>query len=63
MLNDHLHAVAKLAGQNAVYFGGQSVSEMAGLLHDLGKYSSKFQARLEGSSERLCGAFFSYKYL
>jgi CRISPR-associated endonuclease/helicase Cas3 len=51
-LNYHLHAVAKLAGENAIYFGGQSISQMAGLLHDLGKYSDKFQARLEGSSER-----------
>ncbi len=51
-LSQHLRAVAELAGANAKYFGGQSIAEAAGLLHDLGKYSKKFQARLEGSLER-----------
>jgi CRISPR-associated endonuclease/helicase Cas3 len=51
-LPDHLNAVAKLASHNARFFGGESLANLAGLLHDLGKYSVQFQARLEGSSIR-----------
>jgi CRISPR-associated endonuclease/helicase Cas3 len=44
-LPDHLNAVAKLASYNARYFGGEGLANLAGLLHDLGKYSAQFQAR------------------
>lgn len=47
-LSDHLTAVAVLARAFAASFGGGRAAELAGLLHDLGKYSAAFQAYLEG---------------
>lgn len=48
ILKDHLLAVAALAAQRAKPFGLERPAYLAGLLHDLGKYSSKFQRRLAG---------------
>jgi len=48
-LPDHLEATAALAERFAAEFGAQNAGRLAGLLHDLGKYSAKFQARLKGS--------------
>ena len=50
VLRDHLYGVAKLAAQFARPFGAESAARLAGLLHDLGKYTKGFQARLEGGS-------------
>jgi CRISPR-associated endonuclease/helicase Cas3 len=47
-LADHLKAAAAMAGDFAAPFGAQRAAEMAGLLHDLGKYTAGFQKRLEG---------------
>jgi CRISPR-associated endonuclease/helicase Cas3 len=47
-LEDHLTRVARLAGENARYFGAEPLAELCGLLHDLGKYSEAFAKRLEG---------------
>lgn len=44
----HLRDVAKTAAGYAEHFGGTSEAYLAGLLHDLGKYSRLFQRRLEG---------------
>lgn len=49
MLSDHLTTVGFLAAKNARYFDAKALAEIAGNLHDLGKYTVEFQARLEGS--------------
>jgi CRISPR-associated endonuclease/helicase Cas3 len=51
ILPDHLMAVAGLAGERGSKFGAQRAATLAGLLHDLGKYSAAFQRRLDGSGE------------
>lgn len=52
-LQDHLQVVAEIAKHNARYFGAEELAYLAGLLHDLGKYTSAFQARLEGSPKKV----------
>lgn len=49
-LADHLQNVAKLAADFAAPFGASDEARLAGLLHDLGKYSASFQARLRDPS-------------
>ena len=46
----HLQNVAELARERAAKFGAGEWGYVAGLLHDLGKYSQEFQGRLEGLS-------------
>ena len=46
-LYEHLRAVGRLSGANGQKFGGANAALLAGLLHDLGKYSVAFQRRLE----------------
>ncbi|GAB3675699.1 CRISPR-associated endonuclease Cas3'' [Salinisphaera aquimarina] len=50
-LSDHAHSVAVMAAQRASRFDCASFAEVLGLLHDLGKYSDAFQARLTGSKQ------------
>jgi len=45
-LEQHLYNVAKLARRFAEPFGGDQWAYLAGLWHDLGKYSDEFQAKL-----------------
>jgi CRISPR-associated endonuclease Cas3-HD len=52
-LLDHLKAVARTAGENAAKFGAGELGRTAGLLHDLGKYSDKFQKRIMGSCDKV----------
>ena len=52
-LKDHLEAAAKLAASFASAFQGAELASCAGLLHDLGKYTNEFQARLKGSPEKV----------
>lgn len=52
-LEDHLHAVARLAAEFAGAFGAEEWGRLAGLWHDLGKYRPEFQARLLGSREQV----------
>lgn len=47
-LQEHLTSVAKLAGQFSNNLAWQDEVRLAGLLHDLGKYADRFQARLHG---------------
>lgn len=47
-LKDHLNAVADLASERGSKFGAGQAAALAGMLHDLGKYTSAFQARLDG---------------
>lgn len=53
LLSEHLTHVGELAGHFAAGFNAQAAAEAAGLLHDLGKYTAEFQARLRGSSQRV----------
>lgn len=47
-LKKHLLAVALGAASKAALFGAANAAHLAGLLHDLGKYTLRFQARLQG---------------
>lgn len=52
-LEDHLRATAKLAREFAELFGAGDWAYLAGLWHDLGKYSEDFQKRLRGDPGRV----------
>lgn len=45
---DHLNGTASLCKKFAARFGAAEQGELAGLSHDLGKYSKEFQRRLSG---------------
>lgn len=49
-LRDHLSETGKLAGKFGLEFGMGNPAQLAGLLHDLGKYTDTFQSRLEGKN-------------
>ena len=46
---EHAANVAVMAGEHAEKFAARSLGEVAGLLHDLGKYSDEFQRKLRGA--------------
>lgn len=50
---DHLEGTAQLCAQFAAPFGGEEQGRLAGLAHDIGKYSAAFQRRLQGSPEHV----------
>jgi CRISPR-associated endonuclease/helicase Cas3 len=49
----HLKGTASLCAGFAASFGCAEQGELAGLAHDLGKYSAAFQRRLKGSAEQV----------
>jgi CRISPR-associated endonuclease/helicase Cas3 len=49
----HLKNVAETCEKFAAVFGCEKMGTLAGLLHDLGKYSKEFQHRLEGARVRV----------
>src|SRR5690554_3090021 len=49
-LREHLKGVGFMAASFAKNFGAENHAEIAGLLHDLGKYTQEFQARLDGGA-------------
>ena len=49
-LNEHLRGVGKLAEEYAQVFGSGDWARVAGLWHDLGKYSAEFQRRIKSVS-------------
>ncbi|MCG8381234.1 MAG: CRISPR-associated helicase Cas3' [Gammaproteobacteria bacterium] len=49
-LDQHLKKVSRLAKANASLFEGGSWARLAGLWHDLGKYSAEFQAYIRSAS-------------
>lgn len=46
LLREHLFDVGERAAANAAAFCGQALARPSGRLHDLGKYTDRFQARL-----------------
>lgn len=52
-LAEHLQNVAAIASDKASLFGAGGMAEVAGLLHDLGKYSDDFQRRVAGDAIRV----------
>jgi len=53
LLREHLASVAKLARSYVADWKGEEEAELAGLLHDLGKYGERFQNRLHGQDQGL----------
>ncbi len=51
LLIDHLKETANLAGELGEDAGVSDLARTAGMLHDIGKYSKEFQARLRGSKK------------
>nr|WP_211163366.1 CRISPR-associated helicase Cas3' [Azoarcus taiwanensis] len=52
-LSEHLTNVGALSANHARVFGGQDLAQVAGLLHDLGKYTDDFQRRIAGDAIRV----------
>lgn len=52
-IEQHLSGTASLCAGFAAAFGAEDQGQLAGLAHDLGKYSAAFQRRLQGSKERV----------
>lgn len=52
-LKDHLVSVSELASGFAGKFGAGGLGRLAGLLHDIGKYSAEFQGKLNGKKIRV----------
>ncbi len=53
LLKDHLDKVARLSEERAAKFGAGKLGRIIGLSHDIGKYSTAFQKRLEGYSGKV----------
>lgn len=53
LLHQHLLAVGAMAAEFAADFGGQILARPTGQLHDIGKYTEPFQARLQGAPGRV----------
>ncbi|MCG5517310.1 MULTISPECIES: CRISPR-associated endonuclease Cas3'' [unclassified Ectothiorhodospira] len=52
-LSEHLIGTSRRAEELAKPFGGQDLASVAGLLHDLGKYTEEFQERIRGGKLRV----------
>lgn len=53
LLRDHLRDTGSLAAEFAKPFGGERLAQLAGVLHDVGKYDPQFQRRLSGDPTRV----------
>ncbi len=53
LLSEHLIQVSRGASERASVFGAAELGALAGLLHDLGKYTLPFQERLRGNPMRV----------
>ena len=52
-LKEHLDEVGRRAAENAAAFGAGIAARVAGMTHDIGKYTEKFQGRLAGEVPRV----------
>lgn len=52
-VQEHLNGTADLCAGFASVFGAEEQGRLAGLAHDLGKYSDAFQRRIRGSTEQV----------
>lgn len=52
-VREHLTGTAELCAEFAAAFGAEDQGRLAGLAHDLGKYSAAFQHRIRGSAQRV----------
>lgn len=52
-LSEHLTCVSRLASKFSAATGWADEARLAGVLHDLGKYGDRFQARLNGADQGL----------
>ncbi len=53
LLRDHLFDTGEEAARFGAAFSAEKAARIAGLLHDLGKYTEAFQARLSGHLEKV----------
>ncbi len=53
LLKDHLEDTATRASGFAASFNAEKLARLAGLMHDIGKYSLNFQRRLEGDRNKV----------
>jgi len=53
LLEEHLHQTGQIASDLGTAAGLSEPARIAGLLHDIGKYSQAFQDRLRGSKRRV----------
>jgi CRISPR-associated endonuclease/helicase Cas3 len=63
----HLNDVVQEASSRGRRFGADAIAGLAGRLHDIGKYTPAFQARLRGSTQRVdhatAGAVWAFERL
>ena len=52
-LSEHLSHVGRRAGEFARFFNAEALATVSGHLHDIGKYTVPFQARLRGNPLRV----------
>ena len=62
-VKQHLHAVGKLSKEFGSQLGMEKEAEIAGTVHDAGKFTDKFQAVLEGETSRVDHARVSAAFL
>lgn len=51
-VKEHLQGTAKLAEKFAAKFGSEDWGYYCGLLHDIGKYSSEFQRKIQENPDQ-----------
>lgn len=52
-LSEHSNDTGEGAAARATFFGGQELARITGRLHDLGKYTERFQGRLTGDVHKV----------
>ncbi|MHB8482242.1 MAG: CRISPR-associated endonuclease Cas3'' [Nitrospiria bacterium] len=66
LLRDHLISVGEETAKRSAYWGMKEEAQLAGLLHDVGKYTANFQKRLEnkikGVDHWSHGAYWAARY-